>query len=170
MEIKSYPCHGWVIDRTTVEQGEFINDKVMHNNYFAIDKNGDVAGVGKYLWFIESGKHTHENIDTGAVTDCVRGWNTLDTPHTRGEYRMRPVEDTAVWCFNAPANSGTLPNCSFFRLGVGETMSFNAGDKLFLMDGRLSNRVKEIAGPRQVIMSATEVLVAIEDTLILKVA
>jgi len=38
------------------------------------------------------------------------------------------------------------------------------------MDGRLSNRVKEIAGPRQVIMSATEVLVAIEDTLILKVA
>jgi len=170
MEIKSYPCHGWIIDRTKVEQGEFINDKVMRNNNFAIDKNGNVAGAGKYLWFIESGHHTHENLDTGVVVDCVRGWNTVDFPHPYGEYRMKPLEDTVVWCFNETANPGGLPQCSFARALPGVQIAFEAGDKLFLMDGRLSNGVKEISGPKPFVVTTATMLTAIEDSLILKVA
>jgi len=129
-----------------------------------------MAGVGKYLWFIQSGKHKHENLDTGSITNCVRGWNTLDTPHNAGEYRMIPMEDTVVWCFNEVSNEQGLPNCSFINAPVGSQVSFGAGDKLFIMDGRLSTGTKDISGPRQVVLQNATVLTAIEDSLILKVA
>lgn len=170
MEMKSYPCHGWIIDRTKVQRGESITDKVMTTNYFVIDDAGNVDGVGKYLWFIQSGRHKHQNLNTGVVTNCIRGWNTVDTPHDAGEYQMIPLEDTVVWCFNETSNPQGLPSCVFYRLSVGDQESFQVGDKLFVMDGRLSTGSKEISSPRQVVIQNQVTLTALEDSLILKVA
>lgn len=167
MLIKSYPCHGWVIDRTQLRRGEVINDRVMSGNYFQI-QNGQVRlddeSFGTYLWFMAQGHNQHENLDTGLVTDQHRGWSNISSPQADGDYHLSVLEDCVVWCFNNTANP-TLPGMvTPVRLLSGESRSVNAGDKVFVFDGSFTFDGKSVSGPRQVVFSQSGSITATADT------
>ena len=157
MQIKSYPCHGLVIDRTTLRKGEFINDRVMASNNFSISGNKivrDDSALKQYWWFMESGHNTHEN-SMGVVTDQTFGWSNKDNPMADGDYLLSVKEACVVWCFNETAND-TLPDFDFQVVSSGDTWGFQDGAKVFLMSGSFTVDGKTVTGPRQLVVSGNK--------------
>lgn len=163
MKIKSFPCHGWVIDRTELRRGELINDKVMSSNYFTVMEDGSIQDAGIYHWFLASGHNTHENLETGTVSDQHRGWNTKDSPVPAGDYLLTVLDPCVVWCLNNTAND-TLPDFDFHHVAMGEH-TFNDGDKIFLMDGGFMLNDREITGPRQITFVGTKQVMFHKDSM-----
>tara|TARA_R110000772_G_scaffold3256_3_gene11764 strand:+ start:5863 stop:6378 length:516 start_codon:yes stop_codon:yes gene_type:complete len=135
MELKTYPCHGWVIDKATFRRGEIINDAVNSSNYFGIEADGTVTDAGLYYWFMISGSHTHTNVNTKEEFQHRRGWSNKTTPLIPGDYLLSINDPSAIWCFNATGNQDGLPNFDYHYVQAGETFSFEAGARWFFMDG-----------------------------------
>jgi len=157
MQIKSYPCHGWVIDRTTLRKGEFINDRVMASNNFVMSGGKIVRDDGElkqYWWFMESGHNTHENA-MGLITDQEFGWSNKDHEMPDGDYLLKVLEPCTVWCFNETAND-TLPAFDFQVVKAGDTWGFQDGAKVFLMCGSFTVDGKTVTGPRQIVVSGNK--------------
>ena len=150
MNIKSYPCHGWVIDKTELRRGELINDKVMASNYFTVEADGSIKDAGVYHWFMVQGHNTHENLATGVVTEQTRGWNTKDSPLVQGDYLLTVTEPAVVFCFNSTANSDGLPDFDVHRVAPNTAHTFQDGDKVFLMDGGFVIEGRQVTGPRTI--------------------
>lgn len=152
MKMDSFRCHGYVIVRTTFRRGEVVNDEALSSNYFTVEQDGSLQGSGFYHWFLASGHHTHENLETGAVVDQHRGWNTKDFPLVAGEYKLEVRDPSVVWCLNTKAND-SMPDFDFHHVKMDEGYvdhTFNDGDKIFLMDGGFMINGKEINGPQQI--------------------
>lgn len=167
MQIKSYPCFGWVIDRTTLRRGEFINDRVMAANNFTVEGNKLVRDDGelkRYWWFLESGHNQHENIDTGVVADQLPGWSNVDSPMPNGDFLLKVLEPCAVWCFNETANE-SLPDFDFQKVAAGDSWGFQDGARVFLMSGGFEFNGKLVTGPRPFIVSGNKYGVATADSM-----
>lgn len=171
MKIKSFPCHGWVIDRTELRRGEIINDKVMSSNYFTVMEDGSIQDAGIYHWFMASGNNTHENIALGTVSEQTRGWNTKDSPLPAGDYLLTVREPCVVWCFNNTANE-TLPDFDFHHVKMDEGYvdhTFNDGDKIFMFDGGFMINGREVTGPRQITFVGTKQVTFHKDSMWIRV-
>lgn len=153
MEIKTYPCHGWKIDRTSMRRGEMVNDKAMASNYFTVESDGKIKGAGLYHWFMVQGKHTHENLGTGVVIEQERGWNTKDSQLSAGDYLLAVVDPSVLFCFNEVANPDGLPEFDFHHVSADTTFQFAAGARWFLMDGQFTLNGVTRSQPRAFTMS-----------------
>lgn len=159
MQIKTYPCHGWMIDKTTLRRGEFINDRVMASNHFTVSGNKlvrDDSELKRYWWFMESGHNKHTNIDTGVESNQTWSWSNKSDPMADGDYALDVLDPCVVWCFNETANE-TLPNFDYHSMLGGETFSFQAGNKVFLMGGSINFGGTVVTGPRQIVISANKI-------------
>ena len=167
MQIKSYPCFGWVIDRTTLRRGEFVNDRVMSSNNFTISGNKivrDDSELKRYWWFMESGHNQHENLSTGTVSDQEWGWSNVDSPMSDGDFVLKVLEPCVVWCFNETAND-SLPSFDFQKLKAGDSWGFQGGARVFLMSGAINFDGKVVTGPRPFLVSGDKYGVATADSM-----
>lgn len=92
--------------------------------------------------------------------DRVPGLYTQERPaHPVGTTRIKAVEDTEMWCFDAKANNGQVPELTPVRLVAGDVLALSAGALLFVMHGTAGTLV----GPCTHVPEAAATLEVTED-------
>lgn len=167
MNMTSFPCHDFVLVRASFRRGEIINNDGISMNVFDSDAGKLVMPDGsrkKFCWFFESGKHTHENLETGAIVDLVRGWSNSTSPHQDGLHKISCDEASVVWCFNEIANSA-LPEFDYHHVASGGSHTFSADDKWFLLSGSFTVDGVARTKPRSFVSSSQKTITFDEDSM-----
>lgn len=75
-------------------------------------------------------------VDGASYDDRVPGTYSHERPaQPAGDAVVTAVEHTVFWCFNHGMNRRALPQLTPIRLAPGQARVFDAGDKVFVMQG-----------------------------------
>lgn len=174
MKQTPYAAFGYVILRNECEVGDVINDEVLKNNVYTVQRpshleDGNYSGLGHgYSHLYCAGKVKVTNTYTGEVHERLPGWSNIQRPETVGSFLIEFLEPYVAYCISPVINAGKtprIPNTEVFALKAGESTNLSVGTNLFFGYGKIKIGQKEFSSPGQIKISTSDVVVeAFEDS------
>lgn len=154
MEMKPYAAFGYALMKTTLAEGDIMNDVYMKEgviNIEAIDADNHMLLKKKeFVWFVTKGQQIYTNLDTGDVKTLEPGWSSLEDPLTPGRQRLTVPGPTESMCMA----EDSLPDLELVRMAGGESREFPHGTQLYLLEGELQIGSTSFPGMKQIRFSS----------------